>query len=154
MAHDFNNILTVIQGYSDCLLARCNGDKATQSALKQISGASQPAAALTRQLLMFSRKQLIQPKVLDLNSVLQNFANMLPRLLGEDGLVLETTYAPDLPRIEADTGMLEQIVMNLAVNARDAMPKGGKLLIGTASVELDEITHSSMLMPAPGFLVV
>src|SRR2546421_1374268 len=91
VAHDFNNILTVIQGYSDCLLARCNGDKVTFSALKQISNASQRAAGLTRQLLMFSRKQLIQPKILDLNAVLQNLTNMLPRLLGED-VHLEAHY--------------------------------------------------------------
>ena len=82
---------------------------------------------------MFSRKQVIQPKVLDLNAVLQNLANMLMRLLGED-IRLESSYALDLPRIEADTGMLEQIVMNLAVNSRDAMPKGGKLSLGTARV--------------------
>jgi signal transduction histidine kinase/CheY-like chemotaxis protein len=132
VAHDFNNLLTVIQGYSDCLMARCNGDKVTQSALKQISGASQRAAGLTRQLLTFSRKQVIQPKALDLNAVLQNLANMLPRLLGED-VHLEPDYQPNLPRIEADTGMLEQVVMNLAVNARDAMPKGGKLRILTSS---------------------
>ncbi|MGD0260773.1 MAG: response regulator [Verrucomicrobiota bacterium] len=137
VAHDFNNILTVIQGYSDCLLARSPGDASTEKALKQISAAARRAAALTRQLLLFSRKQVIQPKVLDLNAVLQNLANMLPRLLGED-IVLEFNYASSLPPIEADTGMLEQIVMNLAVNARDAMPKGGKLCVGTASVEIDD----------------
>ncbi len=137
VAHDFNNILTVIQGYSECLLARCQGDTPTLTALKQISDASKRAAALTRQLLMFSRKQVIQTKVLDLNSVLQNLANMLLRLLGED-VTLAADYVPDLPRIEADTGMLEQVVMNLAVNSRDAMPKGGKLLIGTSSVMVDE----------------
>lgn len=137
VAHDFNNILTVIQGYSDCLLTQCNGDVASRKALTQISHASKRAAALTRQLLMFSRKQVIQPKVLDLNAVLQNFANMLPRLLGED-IALEAHYGPNLPRIEADTGMLEQVVMNLAVNARDAMPKGGKLLLTTAGLMLDE----------------
>jgi PAS domain S-box-containing protein len=131
VAHDFNNILTVIQGYADCLLARCQEDGTTKTALKQIASASQRAAALTRQLLMFSRKQLLQPKVLDLNAVLQNLANMLPRLLGED-VVLETDYAKVLPRIEADTGMVEQVIMNLAVNARDAMPKGGRLHIGTS----------------------
>jgi CheY-like chemotaxis protein len=135
VAHDFNNILTVIQGYSDCLLARCNGDDTMRSALKQICDASKRASALTRQLLVFSRKQVIQPKVLDLNAVLQNLSNMLPRLLGED-VVLETEYMPNLPRIEADTGMLEQVAMNLAVNARDAMPKGGRLMLKTSSVEI------------------
>jgi two-component system, cell cycle sensor histidine kinase and response regulator CckA len=138
VAHDFNNILTVIQGYSECLLARCQGDQATSTALKQISDASKRAAALTRQLLMFSRKQVIQTKVLDLNAVLQNLANMLVRLLGED-ISMEAQYSPELPRIEADTGMLEQVVMNLAVNSRDAMPNGGQLLIGTSRVSIDPV---------------
>ena len=113
VAHDFNNILTVIQGYSDCLLVRAH-DNASRSALKQIGNAARRAAALTRQLLTFSRKQIIQTKVLDLNGVLQNLYNMLPRLLGED-IVLQTDYAKNLGRIEADTGMIEQVVMNLAV---------------------------------------
>jgi len=137
VAHDFNNILTVIQGYSECLLARCEGDATTLTGLKQISDAATRAAALTRQLLMFSRKQVIQTKVLDLNAVLKNLANMLHRLLGED-IALEAKYGSNLPRIEADTGMLEQVVMNLAVNSRDAMPRGGKLFIGTSSVAIDE----------------
>ncbi len=137
VAHDFNNILTVIQGYADCLLSRCSSDAIAQTALKQVSSASQRAASLTRQLLTFSRKQLIQPKVLDLNAVLQNLANMLPRLLGED-IRLEQQYSSNLPRIEADTGMIEQVVMNLAVNARDAMPKGGKLFVKTLTLNIDE----------------
>src|SRR5439155_9859076 len=129
VAHDFNNILTVIQGYSEFLLACCKDDETIRKPLKQIGDAAKRAASLTRQLLAFSRKQVIQPKVQSLNWVLQNLGNMLPRLLGED-ILLETNYLPSLPQIEADTGMLEQIVMNLAVNARDAMPKGGKLFIG------------------------
>jgi two-component system, cell cycle sensor histidine kinase and response regulator CckA len=137
VAHDFNNILTVIQGYADCLVARGPADGPTAKGLKEIANAARRAAALTRQLLTFSRKQVIQLKVLDLNAVLQNLANMLMRLLGED-VRLESNYAPNLPQIEADTGMLEQVVMNLAVNARDAMPKGGQLSLGTASVEIDE----------------
>ena len=88
-------------------------------------------------MLTFSRKQVIQPKVQNLNAVLQNLAKMLPRLLGED-VALETNYLPSLPQIEADTGMLEQIVMNLAVNARDAMPKGGKLFVSTAIAHIDD----------------
>jgi two-component system, cell cycle sensor histidine kinase and response regulator CckA len=142
IAHDFNNLLTVIQGYSDFLLPQCTADKIAQRALKQISEAAKRAAALTRQLLLFSRKQVIQTKVLDLNSVLQNLSNMLPRLLGED-IAFECGYAPDNPQIEADTGMLEQVVMNLAVNARDAMPKGGKLFVGTSTVEItqDYVRH-------------
>jgi PAS domain S-box-containing protein len=137
VAHDFNNILTVIQGYSECLMMRCRGDQTTTAALKQISDASQRAAALTRQLLLFSRKQVIQPKLVDLNAILQNLATMLARLLGED-ISLETSYGPNLPPILADSGMLEQIVMNLAVNARDAMPKGGRLSISIAALEISE----------------
>jgi PAS domain S-box-containing protein len=137
VAHDFNNILTVIQGYADCLLARDHQDSTTAKALKQISDAARRAAALTRQLLLFSRKQVIQPKVLDLNAVLQNLANMLSRLLGED-IALQFNCAPDLPAIEADTGMLEQVVMNLAVNARDAMPKGGQLCITTSRAQIED----------------
>lgn len=136
VAHDFNNILTVIQGYSEALLDQYPPESPATRPLKQISDAAKRAASLTRQLLMFSRRQVIQTKVLDLEAVLQNLANMLQRLLGED-IALETDYAHDVPHIEADTGMLEQVVMNLAVNARDAMPGGGKLSLGTAGVIVD-----------------
>ena len=137
IAHDFNNILTVIQGYADCLLTRNSSPAANTKAVNEIFAAAGRAATLTRQLLMFSRKQIIQSRVLDMNLVLQNLANMLQRLLGED-VALDFSYAPNLPCIEADTGMIEQIVMNLAVNSRDAMPKGGKLQVSTSSVEIDE----------------
>jgi len=136
VAHDFNNILTVIQGYSDNLLARHDGDAGLTNPLKQISGAARRAATLTRQLLMFSRKQVLQPKTLDLNAVLRNLSNMLGRLLGED-VALETKLAAELPLLQADTGMLEQVIMNLAVNSRDAMPKGGQLRIQTSAMEID-----------------
>jgi two-component system cell cycle sensor histidine kinase/response regulator CckA len=136
VAHDFNNILTVIQGYSDFLQARCDGDPGMTRPLQQISEAARRAARLTRQLLMFSRKQIIQTRVIDLNAVLRNLSNMLSRLLGED-IAIVNKYAVDLPAIEADTGMMEQVIMNLAVNSRDAMPKGGQLLITTSSVEID-----------------
>ena len=136
VAHDFNNILTVIQGYSDLLLARYDGDTTLTGPLTQITNASRRAAALTRQLLMFSRKQVLQPKLIDLNAVLRNLSNLLTRLLGED-IVVETKYAAALPALEADAGMLEQVIMNLAVNSRDAMPKGGQLLITTSVMEID-----------------
>ena len=136
VAHDFNNLLTVIQGYAECLLAEHKSDNSTPP-LQQILGAAQRAASLTRQLLAFSRKQVIQPKVLDLNSALKNVSNLLLRLLGAE-ISLETAYGADVPRIEADAGMLEQVVMNLVVNSRDAMPKGGKVQIATSRVCIDE----------------
>jgi signal transduction histidine kinase/CheY-like chemotaxis protein len=135
VAHDFNNILTIIQGYADSLLTRYGAEPGFSGPLKQISDASKRASALTRQLLMFSRKQAIQLKVLDLNVVLRNLSNLLSRLLGEH-IMIESQFAPDLPAIEADTGMIEQIVMNLAVNARDAMPKGGRLVISTSAADI------------------
>jgi two-component system cell cycle sensor histidine kinase/response regulator CckA len=138
VAHDFNNILTVIQGYSDHLLARYDGDVALTNPLTQICTAAKRASTLTRQLLMFSRKQILQPKIIDLNAVLRNLSNMLVRLLGED-IAVETRYATALPALEADVGMIEQVIMNLAVNARDAMRKGGQLRITTATVEVDSM---------------
>ncbi|EEF61974.1 response regulator [Pedosphaera parvula] len=137
VAHDFNNILTVIQGYSDNLLARCDGDAALTGPLNQISDSARRASTLTRQLLMFSRRQAMQTETLDLNALLQNLSNMLTRLLGED-IAVENQYALNLPPIEADPGMIEQVVMNLAVNSRDAMPKGGRLLITTSFLEVGE----------------
>jgi PAS domain S-box-containing protein len=136
IAHDFNNVLTVIQGYAHNLLTSGTTDSPTTKGLKEIADAACRAAALTRQLLMFSRKQAMQPKVLDLNAVLQNVTKMLQRLLGEH-IDLESNYGSPLPAIEADTGMLEQVVMNLAVNSREAMPQGGKFSLGTARVEID-----------------
>lgn len=137
VAHDFNNILTVIQGYSDHLLARYDGDNALTHPLKEIANASRRAAALTRQLLMFSRKQVFQPTNVDINLVIRNLSNLLGCLMGED-VAIKTQCAPKLPPLQADTGMLEQIIMNLAVNARDAMPKGGQLLMATSTMEIDE----------------
>jgi len=137
IAHDFNNMLTIIQGYTDCLLARVVDQDPATVPLRQIAGAARRAASLTRQLLMFSRKQVIQARAVDLNSVLPDFVDLMPRLLGED-IALKTEYAPGLPAVEADTGMIEQVVMNLAVNARDAMPKGGCLIITTSTAEITE----------------
>jgi two-component system cell cycle sensor histidine kinase/response regulator CckA len=136
VAHDFNNILTVIQGHTDNLLTR-NGENAPLAVpLKQILDASRRAATLTRQLLMFSRKQALQPRPVDLNAVLGNSLNMLGRVLGED-VALVTNFEAGLPLLLADVGMLEQVFMNLAVNSRAAMPKGGQLGITTATVTID-----------------
>jgi signal transduction histidine kinase len=136
VAHDINNILTIIQGHAGLLLNAATPDADSVKSLKQISAASERAAGFIRHLLMFSRKQIYRTKILDLNAVLHNLEYMLPRMLGEH-IMLETCCNPNLPRIAADIAMVEQIVMNLVVNARDAMPKGGKLLIETYAAEID-----------------
>ncbi|HUA38793.1 MAG TPA: PAS domain S-box protein [Candidatus Sulfopaludibacter sp.] len=136
VAHDFNNILTVIQGHASLLLGANLGESAGKSA-EQIVQAAERAARLTRQLLTFSRRQLIQLKNLDVNKVVGNMTNMLGRLLGED-VALQLNYCQTPPMVDADAGMLEQVLLNLAVNARDAMPKGGQLALRIAIVGLDE----------------
>ena len=152
VAHDFNNILTVIQGYTDCLLMQCKDDNSIVSQLNQIYDAAKRATALTRQLLTFSRKQVIQPKILDLNVTLQNLHGILSRLLGED-IKLQASLGANLPSVQADAGMLEQVVMNLVVNARDAMPKGGQLQITTSVVDVDAAHASRQLGARPGQFV-
>lgn len=136
VAHDINNVLTVVQGRAGLLLAKTPADSDISKSLKQISGAAERAARFIQQLLMFSRKQIIQTKVLDFNVVLHNLEGMLSRMLGED-IVFETNCSNDIPAIVADTGMIEQVIMNLAVNARDAMPRGGKLVMTTAIIDID-----------------
>jgi two-component system, cell cycle sensor histidine kinase and response regulator CckA len=136
VAHDINNVLTVVLGYAGLLLKTTPPESNASRSLKQIIAAGERAVRFIRQLLMFSRKQVIQANPLDLNAVIHNLEGMLTRLLGED-IALETSYLQDLPRVEADTGMIEQVVMNFAVNSRDAMPQGGRLLITTSSVAID-----------------
>jgi len=138
VAHDINNILTVIQGHAGLLLNAVPPGAGSTRSIEQISAAAERGASFIRQLLTFSRKQIFRSKILDLNAVLHNLKGMLPRLIGED-ITLETHCQPDLPCIQADTGMVEQIVMNLAVNSRDAMPKGGKLTIATSAAEIDAV---------------
>jgi PAS domain S-box-containing protein len=137
VAHDFNNIITVIQGYSSMLQGKENLIPEFADPLSEISLAAERAASLTRQLLTFSRKQTIQPRSRDLNAVIENITKMLMRLLGED-VALKVDLAQGLPFIHADAGMLEQVIINLAVNARDAMPKGGSICLRTATVNVDE----------------
>ena len=134
VAHDINNILTVIQGHAGLVLNASPPETATAKSVKQILAASDRAARFVKQLLTFSRRHVVRCKVLDLNAVLKNLESMLARLLTED-INLEVLHAPDLPNIEADFGMMDQVIMNLVVNARDAMPKGGKLVIATAAVQ-------------------
>jgi len=137
VAHDFNNILTIIQGHAGLMLSDKGLDSMLADSVQQISMAAERAANLTRQLLMFSRKQVMQPRLLDLNEVIANVFKVLRALAGDQVTVRRNTAA-DLPPIHADPGMLEQVLVNLAVNARDAMPKGGALSISTFPREIDE----------------
>jgi PAS domain S-box-containing protein len=137
IAHDFNNILTVIQGHTTLLGMTGNLSGDAQESTRQIALAAERAANLTRQLLTFSRRQIIQPKNLDLNEVVNNMTKMLRRLLGED-ITLQVNYTAALPLVHADPGMMEQILLNLAVNSRDAMPKGGRLFIDTSVASVDK----------------
>jgi PAS domain S-box-containing protein len=137
VAHDFNNVLTIIRAQTEFLLADLPESDPRRADVSEIQSAADRAAAFTRQLLAFSRRQLLQPEVLDLNGVITGMEMMVRRLVGED-IVFLTKLHSDLPRIWADPGQLQQVLLNLAVNARDAMPRGGTLLIETALVELDE----------------
>ena len=152
VAHDFNNILTVIHGHASLLLGRGGLAGATSRSAQQILQAAERAANLTRQLLTFSRRQVMQQRRLDLNEVVGNMTKMLGRILGED-IALELSYWPEPPVIQADAGMMEQVLLNLAVNARDAMPHGGHLSIRISVQDL-ETPHTSQHTEArPGRFV-
>jgi hypothetical protein len=137
VAHDFNNLLTAMMGFSELALARLTPDDPVRADIEEVINAGNSAASLTRQLLAFSRKQILAPQILDLNALVRTMQTLLRRVIGED-LEFVTTLGDPLNRINADRGQLEQVIMNLAVNARDAMPTGGLLCIATANVELDE----------------
>ena len=154
VAHDFNNLLTAITGYSDLVMRRLpQGDDLLRRQVREIKRASDRAAALTRQLLAFSRKQMLQPKVIDLNGVVADIDKMLRRLIGED-IDLLTVLDHTLGNVKADPGQLEQVIINLAVNARDAMPKGGKLTIKTANVYLSGEYARQHVAVRPGHYVM
>jgi two-component system cell cycle sensor histidine kinase/response regulator CckA len=136
VAHDFNNLLTGILGYSDLLLEDLDPQDPVRWEVEEIKKAGDRAASLTRQLLAFSRKQILQPQKLNLNTVVRDMKNLLGRLIGED-IRLVTELEPELGLVETDPSQIEQVIINLAVNARDAMPQGGKLTVETANVELD-----------------
>lgn len=138
VAHDFNNLLVPIIGYATLGLLKLEPDHKLYSNLEQIKKAAERAADLTRQILAFSRKQILQTHTLNLNDVILDFQKMVERLIGED-VDLQTQLQSDLPLVRADKTQIEQILLNLAVNARDAMPRGGKLIVETAAVYLDEI---------------
>ena len=137
VAHDFNNMLSVIIGYSEMLLDRVDNDGQIRKQCEEIKRAGQRAASLTRQLLAFSRQQVLEPRVLNLNTSVIEIEKMLRRLIGED-IELRTSLDPKLAPVKADPAQIEQVIMNLAVNARDAMPDGGKLIIETSNTDLDD----------------
>ncbi len=137
VAHDFNNLLMLIKGYSELLAERGRADETVRRYAVEIDGAADRATALTRQLLAFSRRQVLEPRVLDLNDVVRDVQKMLVRLIGED-IELATRLEPTVGRVRVDPGQLEQVILNLAVNARDAMPRGGRLTIETSDVVLDD----------------
>jgi PAS domain S-box-containing protein len=137
IAHDLNNLLTGVTGYSDLLSARIDEQDPLHKYILEIQKATHRATTLIRQLLAFSRKQMLQPKVLNLNETVKDIEKMLRRIIGED-IELNTVLDPKLEYVKADPGQMEQVIMNLAVNARDAMPQGGRLTIETTNVDLDE----------------
>ncbi|HBB96464.1 MAG TPA: hypothetical protein DC054_13840 [Blastocatellia bacterium] len=153
VAHDFNNLLTAINGYTSLALQRLDEHNSVRPYLEEVKKAGDRAANLTRQLLAFGRKQILQPIPLDLNSIVSDMNKMLRRLIGED-INLAAKLATDLRRIKADPGQIEQVLMNLVVNARDAMPQGGKLTIETTNVELDLEYTSTHVGVNPGAYVV
>jgi two-component system, cell cycle sensor histidine kinase and response regulator CckA len=154
IAHDFNNLLTVINSYSDMLLGEVGFDNHfVRNGLDQIKEAGHRAASLTRQLLAFTRQQVLEPKILDLNESVSNMAKLLRRLIGED-IALVLCPHPELGRVTIDPGQMEQIIMNLAINARDAMPGGGQLTIETKNVELNRMDAPQHPSIEPGSYVM
>jgi signal transduction histidine kinase/DNA-binding response OmpR family regulator len=155
VAHDFNNLLAVIQGYSQFALESLAPDHCVVESIREIQTASQRAATLTRQLLVFSRKQILQPKPLALNNLIGDLTKMLQRLIGEN---IELVFQPgtDLGQVTADPGQIEQVIVNLVVNSRDAMPRGGKLTVRTENVFLDEDFmqhHSEIKHTGPNVMI-
>jgi signal transduction histidine kinase len=149
IAHDFNNLLTAIIGHSDLLLMRTSEGDSARLEIEEIRRAADRAALLTTQILAFSRKQILEAAIVDLNKTVKEAAQMLQRLLGED-IRLETNLAPGLGRVRVDPGKIGQVLLNLAVNARDAMPRGGVLVIETANVYLDDDYARNHFSAQPG----
>jgi len=153
VAHDFNNLLGVITGHGDLMRRQVPEDHPARRRLEQVMKAAERAAGLTRQLLAFSRKQVMQPKLLDLNAAVRDLGKMLERVVGED-VEIEVRAAAELGMVKADPTQVDQVLMNLVVNARDAMPKGGQLTIETANVEFDEAYVASHPPAQPGRFVM
>lgn len=153
VAHDFNNLLMVIKGHTELLLGSMRPDDPGRRKIEQIDRSADRATTLTRQLLAFSRMQVLQPRSINLNSIIEEMGKLIPRLIGED-IELAIHTASDLGTIRADVSQIEQIIMNLAVNSRDAMPKGGKLIIETSNVELDNAYKGVHPVVRPGRYVL
>ena len=153
VAHDFNNILAVIMGYSELIVQDLGPDHPLQKYIEEIRHAAERAAGLTRQLLIFSRKQTVQAVVLDLNEVVEGMDKMLRRLIDEN-IEMTMVYGEQIGQIKADSGYVWQVLMNLVVNARDAMPNGGKLTIATSNVTLDEAYAQAHPGATPGDYVM
>ena len=153
VAHDFNNLLMVIKGHTELLMNAVPAADRMSRKIMQIDRAADRATALTKQLLAFSRMQVLQPRVMNLNGVVDDMGKLLPRLIGED-IDLGIRTAPDLGAIRADASQMEQIIMNLAVNARDAMPTGGRLIIETSNADLDRTYNSTHPIVKPGRYVL
>jgi PAS domain S-box-containing protein len=155
VAHDFNNILTIMLGNTELALEDLDANRDCRDLLQEILQAGRRAAGLTRQLLAFSRRQVLEPRVLDLNAIVTESQKMLKRLIGED-ILLSTSLHPHLRKIKADPVQLEQILLNMTVNARDAMPKGGKLIIETDNVDLDpsHVLTAGEIRPGPYVMLV
>jgi len=153
VAHDFNNLLMVIKGHTELLLNALTPSDAMARKIEQIDRSADRATTLTRQLLAFSRLQVLQPQVISLNSVMEEMGKLLPRLIGED-IELILRLAPELHSIRADSSQMEQVIMNLAVNARDAMPNGGKLILETRNCEVEQSYIASHPFMKPGSYVL
>jgi PAS domain S-box-containing protein len=153
VAHDFNNLLTIISGYTEILLTEVHPADAMREMISQIRQAGEHASSLTRQLLAFSRRTMVEPRVLDVNEYVRDTEKMVRRVIGED-VQLTTNLDPALEAVKVDPGQLGQIIMNLAVNARDAMPTGGHLTIETSNVTLNEIAAAATPTPKPGHYVL
>jgi nitrogen-specific signal transduction histidine kinase/ActR/RegA family two-component response regulator len=153
VAHDFNNLLMTIKGCSELLLNAFDRRDPRREEVEEILKAADRATSLTRQLLAFGRRQVLQPQLLDMNSIVMNMDKMLRRLIGED-VQLITSLDPELWPVKVDPGMIEQVIMNLVVNSRDALPNGGKLTIETANVVHDEEYASAHISVKPGYYVM
>jgi len=153
IAHDFNNLLTIITGYTDLALSRAGVALELRTDIERVESAAGRAAALVRQLLAFSRKQVLQPKTLDLNAIVVNLDSLLTRLI-DDNIEMVTRVQDDLGKVKADPAQIEQVIMNLVVNARDAMPNGGRLVLETTNLDLDTAYANEHISVKPGRYVM